>query len=268
MAFDREAYLNRIGLDGTVSPTDTGLETLHRAQVFSIPFENFDIHLGRGISLEPTVLFDKLVNRQRGGYCSELNNLFGMALDAFGFQRRPLLARVHIREDLTSRAHLLNLIHVNGRDWIADPGFGAIQLRAPMPLERDRIDTQDGQKFRLIDGGDFGTMLQFWEQDAWVDWYSFDMEHVWPIDIEMGNYFTSTHPEVFFARSRVAVQTLPAGKITLMDFCLREFSDGAMTETTLEPGQAYLNAIEDKFGIVIDEPYEALKPVGGEPAEP
>ena len=51
MEFDREAYLNQIGLDETVPPTETGLEVLHRAQVYIIPFENFDIHLGRGISL-------------------------------------------------------------------------------------------------------------------------------------------------------------------------------------------------------------------------
>ena len=57
-----------------------------------------------------------------------------------------------------------------------------------MPLERARIETQNGLKFRLIDGGDLGTMLQTLDGDIWKDWYSFDMEHVWPIDIEMSNY--------------------------------------------------------------------------------
>ncbi len=264
MDFNREAYLNRIGLNETVSATETSLADLHRAQTFSIPFENFDIHLGRGISLASQHLFNKLVNHQRGGYCFELNGLFGMALDAFGFERRPLLARVHLREEVTSRAHQLNLIHLDGQDWIADPGSGAVQLRAPMPLERDRIDTQDGLKFRMIDGGEFGTMLQFLDNEVWKDWYSFDMEHVWPIDIEIGNYFTSTHPDVFFTTSRVAVRTIPLGKITLMDFCLCEFSNGEETETILEPGPAYLKSLETKFGIVIDEPYEALKPISSE----
>ncbi len=30
----------------------------------------------------------------------------------------------------------------NGREWIADPGFGPVQLRKPIPLEHGRIDTQ------------------------------------------------------------------------------------------------------------------------------
>lgn len=264
MGFDRETYLNRIGLNETIPTTETGLEVLHRAQTFNIPFENFDIHLGHGISLEPQNLVDKMVHRQRGGYCFELNSLFGMALDAFDFERRPLLARVHLRGEPTSRTHLLNLVHLNGRDWIADPGFGVVQLRAPMPLERDRVDTQDGLNFRLIDGSDYGTMLQVLENDVWKNWYSFDMERVWPNDIEMGNYFTSTNRDVFFTMSRLAVRTIPFGKITLMDFHLREFSNDVVTETILEPGPAYLKSLETKFGIVLDEPYEALKPVGSD----
>ncbi len=90
------------------------------------------------------------------------------------------------------------------------------------------------------------------------------MEHVWPVDIEMGNYFTSTHPEVYFTQERVAVRTIPFGKITLRDFILREYASDNVTETTLEPGPAYLESLEAKFDIVLDAPYEALKPVAGD----
>ncbi len=264
MEFDREAYLNRIGLDGVMPSTEAGFNVLHRAQTLGIPFENFDIQLGRDISLSPQTLFDKMVNHRRGGYCFELNSLFGMALDAFGFERRPLLARSQRRGAPTSRTHMLNLVRLDGRDWIADPGFGPIQIREPMPLELDRVDTQDGMKFRMIDGGRFGTMMQYHEDDVWKDWYSFDMEHVWPVDIEMGNYFTSTHPDVYFTQARIAVRTVPLGNVTLRDFTLREYAGGDVKETTLEPGPAYLTSLEVNFGIVLDEPYEALKPVGRE----
>jgi N-hydroxyarylamine O-acetyltransferase len=264
MDFNREAYLDRIGLNQTISATESGLATLHRAQTFNIPFENFDIHLGRGVSLEPAALFDKLVNHLRGGYCFELNSLFGMALDAFGIERRPLLARSQRRGEPTSRTHMLNLVRMNGRDWIADPGFGPIQLRTPMPLELDRVETQEGMNYRLIDGGPFGTMAQYCENEEWKNWYSFDMEHVWPVDIELGNYFTSTHPEVYFTQTRVAVRTIPYGKITLMDFLVREYAGGEVKETMLEPGPGYLQGLETHFGIVLDVPYDAFKPVGEE----
>ena len=261
MDFDRDAYLERIDLDRSIALSEESLAAVHRAQTFSIPFENFDIHLGRGVSLEPEVLFDKLVNHQRGGYCFELNSLFGMALDAFGFTRRPLLARSQRRGAPTSRTHMLNLVSIGGREWIADPGFGPIQLRTPLPLELDRIETQDGVDFRIVNGEKFGMMLQYREGGDWRNWYSFDMEHVFPVDIEMGNYFTSTHPDIYFTQVRVAVRTVPFGKTTLMDFLLRNYAGGQVEEIIIDPGPPYLEALKEHFGIVIDVPYDALKPV-------
>ena len=67
IAFDLDGYLSRLNYSGAVRPTEDGLEALHRAQFYSIPFENFDILLGRSIVLDPPALFDKLVSRRRGG---------------------------------------------------------------------------------------------------------------------------------------------------------------------------------------------------------
>jgi len=59
--FSLDPYLARLHYSGAVQPTQDRLEALHRAQAYTIPFENFDILLGRGISLDPAVLYDKLV---------------------------------------------------------------------------------------------------------------------------------------------------------------------------------------------------------------
>ena len=80
--FALDHYLERLNYSGSLQPTEDRLEALHRAQHCTIPFENFDILLGRGISLEPAALLDKLVNSPRGGYCFELNGLYLMYIDA------------------------------------------------------------------------------------------------------------------------------------------------------------------------------------------
>ena len=67
--FDLEAYLNRVACSDAPMATEEGLESLQRAQLSTIPFENFDILLGRGISVEPEAIFDKLLYNSRGGYC-------------------------------------------------------------------------------------------------------------------------------------------------------------------------------------------------------
>lgn len=123
MAFAIDDYLERVHYSGRIEPTAKLLERIRRAQAYRIPFENFDILLGRGVSLEPTTIFDKLVRRVRGGYCFELNGLFLMALQAIGFDARSLLARVHLNGALTGRSHQLILVTVQGQEWLAESRF-------------------------------------------------------------------------------------------------------------------------------------------------
>ena len=74
--------LRGIGLTEPLPLTEHGLEALHRAQVFTIPFENFDIALNRPLDLSSAGLMRKLVETRRGGYCFEVNQLLRLALHA------------------------------------------------------------------------------------------------------------------------------------------------------------------------------------------
>lgn len=105
--FPLDEYCTRIGVPSSGMPTVDRLEELQRAQVYTIPFENLDIQLGRGIDLTPSYADDKLIRRQRGGYCFELNGLFLRALTAAGFEARALLGRVHLSGEPTGRGHQL-----------------------------------------------------------------------------------------------------------------------------------------------------------------
>ena len=260
-AFSPDAYLQRVRLSSAPRPDEHGLETLHRAQAYAIPFENFDILLGRGISLEPAALVDKLVRHRRGGYCFELNSLLLMALQAFGFKVRPLLARVHTPDGLTGRGHMLLEVTLKRRRWLADVGFGGPGLRAPIPLEVGRRARQDGQGFRLVAAKPLGISLQRREDGRWQDLYSFDLGHVVPPDIAYGNHFTSTHPRSFFTFTRVAALPLPEGRITLQNRSLRIRDAHLQTELTIDEGPQYLRALSTHFGIDLGVPYEALKPL-------
>ncbi|BBD09277.1 arylamine N-acetyltransferase family protein [Desulfovibrio ferrophilus] len=261
-AFDTTAYLKRLHLSENISPTTKGLHTLQRAHFQHIPFENFDIQLGRGVNLEPAHLYDKLVRRPRGGYCFEVNGLFLMALHAFGFEARPLLARVHLSGEPSGRGHQLALVDVDGRRWLADVGFGKNNPRGPFLLERDTVQEIGGKSIRLIDGGKFGTMLQAPVNGQWQNLYSFDMEYVCQADINYGNHYTSTHPSTFFTSARVAMKPFDGGMALLFNNRLTLDRDGQEEQIELPEGQGYLDALETYFGIELDAPYEALKPVG------
>lgn len=79
MPFDLAAYLARLGLAAPAA-TAAGLAGLQQAQLRAIAFENLDPLLGRLPDLAPDALMRKLVAGRRGGYCFELNGLFGAAL--------------------------------------------------------------------------------------------------------------------------------------------------------------------------------------------
>lgn len=266
--FDLERYLERICFNGG---TDVSLDTLtrlHYAQFHAIPFENFDILLGRGIDLAPQALFNKLVLKRRGGYCFELNGLFLQALLALGFKARALLARVHLTGTPSGRGHQLTLVTLDNRDWLADVGFGSDAPRMPIPMEWDILVTIGGKTIRLTDGGDFGTMFQARDKGGWKDLYSFDQSPVFPADIAYGNHYTSTSPDTFFTFSRVAMRPLANGMITLMDRRLKIIDNGREEVQTLPDSPAYLDAVKTHFAIELDAPYENLKPLPPDDGKP
>lgn len=259
--FGRDAYLQRVRYDGKIAPTVDTLKALHHAQLYGIPFENFDIQLGRAINLHPKAIFEKLIQKNRGGYCFELNGLFLMALKSMGFDVRALLCRVHITGTPTGRGHQIELINIDGRQWIADVGFGADTPRVPIPLELNQPTIHDGQKIRLVDAGHFGIMLQTEKDNEWIDLYSFDLSHVFSADIDYGNYFTSTHPSSLFVFARVAALPIVNGVVTLFNYTLKKVVDGNERVQELTEGQTYLDALKKHFGIELDAPYDKLRPL-------
>lgn len=263
-AFPFDAYFDRIGYSGPLTATEDVLDAIQRAQLARIPFENFDVLLGRGISLEPAALFEKLIDNSRGGYCFELNGLLLMALQSIGFEARELLARVHTSGQVSGRTHELILVMLAGRLWIADAGFGGPSLRAPIPLELDVSKAQEGESFRLIDAGRFGTMLQKRSEAQWWDLYSFDLEHVCRADVIIANHFTSTSPLSHFTDTPVAALHTPAGKTTLRDRTLRRIENGVESVLEFPEGPAFMTALETHFGIVLD-PSDAVRLASGTP---
>ena len=82
---DLDAYLGRIDYTGPRTPTYDALTGILQAHIASIPFESFDVLLGRPIRLDPEGLQAKIVTGRRGGYCFEHASLMYAALEAIGF---------------------------------------------------------------------------------------------------------------------------------------------------------------------------------------
>ena len=261
MEFPLDEYCQRTGAASTGAASLELLEEMQRTQLYAMPFENFDIQLGRGIDLSPEHLIDKLIRHRRGGYCFELNGLFLSALRSIGFEARPLLARVHVGGEPTGRGHQLSLVTLSGREWIADVGFGGACPRAPIPLEHGIESIQGHQTFRLAPH-ELGYMLQLKLPDGeWQNLYSFDLTPVVPSDITYGNHFTSTHPSSFFTSARVAVRSTPEGQSRLFNFNVTTLAAGEELTEQLPDNDTYLAELRTRFGIDLDAEYSDLQTV-------
>ncbi len=261
--FDTDTYLARVGLSAAPQTSEDGLRQLHNAQFFSIPFENLDIQLGRGINLAAAHLVRKLVGQARGGYCFELNGLMLMALREFGFKARPLLARVHLQTPPSGRTHQVNCVEMGDRLWLVDVGFGAGGPRRPLPLQQGCAGEGPGWAYRLERREPWGWLLQTLVDGQWRDSYSFDLGHVTAEDIAVSNHYTSTAPGIEFTQARVASAPRPRGRVSLFNFTLTEIQDGQKSSREIAPGQDYLDVLSNEFGIELGVPYADLR----QPAE-
>lgn len=256
-SFDLDAYLARIATKAPPAADADGLAAVQRGHRLTIPFENLDVTLGRGISLDPAHVFDKLVHRRRGGYCFEQNSLFLRALHALGFEARPLLARVRLMatEEMPPRTHTLNLVRIDGQDWIADAGFGG-SYTPPIPLaDGSTAIAPDGAAFRLSRDERHGWMLER-QGEPGADWhpqYSFMLDEVSPADLEMSNHWTATRPDTRFTTLTIVSLCLPTGFAALTDRHYSRRAGDQAVEADIESAKAYRLRLNFVFGIALDE---------------
>jgi N-hydroxyarylamine O-acetyltransferase len=151
------------------------LRQIHRAHLFSVPFENLDIHLGRKIVCDEDDFLHKIVNERRGGFCYELNGAFASLLRGLGFQVTLLSARVARSDggDSPEYDHLTLRVDLD-EPWLVDVGFGDSFLEA-LRLKATVEQPQIGRMYRLREvEGVFG--LEVMADDKWRREYSFTLQ--------------------------------------------------------------------------------------------
>ncbi|HSS40782.1 MAG TPA: arylamine N-acetyltransferase [Polyangia bacterium] len=253
MSLDVGAYLDRIRWGGDTRPTFGTLAGLLRAHMLAIPFENLDVLLGRGVRVDLEGVQEKLVRNRRGGYCFEQGTLFAAALEAIGFEVHRHLARVtlFVPRAQAPRTHMFLTVALPEGTFVVDPGFGGLAADVPLPI--DAAPEHQPSVTHRIDKEGGGRVLRALSDGQWVDaWFStLEVEH--PVDFEMGNHFTATHPSSQFV-NRVLLRALtPDGRVTVMnrDATIRKNGAAPVSRTLDRPAlRALLN---EHFGFDLPE---------------
>jgi N-hydroxyarylamine O-acetyltransferase len=228
--FDLDAYLRRVECGTRVCPDFATLTALHRAHLGAIPFENLEIQMGGSIQLGIHALQAKMVQRRRGGYCFEQNTLFAAALEAIGFD--PLTCEARVRHGMSGgirpRTHMVLVVPCEDRQWLVDVGFGGDGILEPVALHEGPTN-QGGFTYRILADGPLLVLQRAaFGEGGWEDLYAFRPEPVYPVDFEVANWFTSTHPSSPFVNNVTAQRTLADARHVLRNLTYTTSRSGAI----------------------------------------
>lgn len=245
------AYLDRIGCD---VPADGSVECLARLQechLHKVPYENFDILNRVPISLHTDAIYDKIVTRRRGGYCFELNALFGWLLRELGYSVTDLFARFWRDEPNPppKRRHHVLLVTVGEESYLCDVGVGGIVPRRPIRMEEGLEQQQGDECYRMEKDDYFGWVLCERKRGEWNRIYSFTEEPQLPGDFVMASYWCENSPDsIFIQNPMVAIRTAE-GRNTIAGDEFRIFTADGVRTLVPQTKEAYNEALRTYFGI-------------------
>ncbi|XP_012718394.2 arylamine N-acetyltransferase, pineal gland isozyme NAT-10 [Fundulus heteroclitus] len=265
-------YLSRIGFAGPSDvPSLELLRSVHTRHLLSVPFEDLTVHSGGRVSLDLPVLYDKIVNQRRGGFCFENNSLFSWLLTQLGFRVTVLSGQV--RNSITGLYgppydHLILMVRLDGKRWLCDVGFGVPGFSVPLSLETCGPQEQGHRVYRLRRDSDSDMRFLEWQKEEnrgedgeWTEIYKFTLE---PRRLEefaeMCQYHQSSPSSIFFCKS-LCMLLKPGGRLTYIGRRLitttfpSEATGGVLETTTRELEDEEIPAVlAQHFGIVLPSP--------------
>jgi N-hydroxyarylamine O-acetyltransferase len=139
------------------------------------------------------------------------------------------------------------LVREGGERRLADVGFGGGSILRSLPMEPGPMVDQFGWGFRLVDD-DGARVVQTLRPRGWIDLYAFTFEPQYPVDFEMANHFTSTHPSSPFTRTLTAQLCAPERSLILRGRKLIEETPTGETASEVRDDEL-LDVLAERFTL-------------------
>ena len=256
-----ERYLRLLGV-AAGPPSAEHLETLVRAHLTRVPFENVSKLLQRraGQRRLPTddAWLDGIEHHGFGGTCYPNNSNLHRLLVGLGYDARLCGADMSAPD-----VHLVVLVHVDGRELLADVGYAA-PFFAPLPRDlagdhevvfgRDRfvLRPQDAHGRSRLDQYRDGERIHGY----FVNPRARTLEHF--ADVIADSYTD----RAAFMNSVLVVRFWPGRMVRLHNQTVIEVIQGRVTVRSLEGRGQIPEEVEERFGISASLVSEALATVG------
>jgi N-hydroxyarylamine O-acetyltransferase len=257
---DVAGYLRRLGIDDPGPPTAANLDALHRAHVERIPYEAIEIQLGRPTTVDPHEAAERIITRQRGGYCYHLNGAFSLLLHELGYDVTWHRGGVQNRSDpepvRATGNHLA--LTVTGLpsdenpdgEWFVDAGLGDA-LHRPLPLSEGRYE--QGPFTYALRPSDTEPGGWHFDHDPSGSFIGMDFRptEATQQDFQARHHYLSTSPDSPFVRT-CSIQKRDATGVDALTGCVLHRIPGGEA-TTLDTEDEWFGAIRAVFGMPLDD---------------
>ncbi|MBS7544005.1 arylamine N-acetyltransferase family protein [Ancylobacter oerskovii] len=258
-----EAYLARIGEERPGSLDICSLSKLHRAHLMNFTWEALDAFMGWPSSIAPASAFAKMVEGRRGGWCYEMNGLFGAALAALGFRVTRLCGGVDREKlgDLAVGNHLTLRVDLD-RPYLAEVGV-ADAIIEPVPLAVGSI-SQRGFDFSIVpvEGG----WLRFNNHHRGIA-KSVDFRPDYSDEAGMAatQDWLMRDPGSPFTNALAVFRHTADGYVALQNDCLRHVTASGVSEQRITSADHLADTFETVFKLDIPRPrrvWERIRAIG------
>lgn len=221
-----DCYLKRINFPTSPNVDLKTLVALQNFHLKSIPFENLDIHFNNPVILHIDNIYDKIVNKNRGGFCYELNGLFFYLLQQIGFEVKMISAEVFEKNGVYSADfdHMGIIANIGDQSYLVDVGFGKFSF-SPLKIDIGKeINDEFGTFTFRQDRGYF--IICEMENGEIIPQYRFRQDERKLSDFENMCKFHQTNPNSHFKQNLVVSIVTETGRNTLSRNQFKRTSNG------------------------------------------
>lgn len=243
----------RIGISPFVPISFEMLDHVLEKTAFTIPFENTNIIFGNPYKISKESLVKKILLKNEGGLCYELNPIFYFFLLENGFNVRLVRGVVYNQQPQrwspTGRTHTAILLTHNDQNYLIDTGFGVNLPLKPVPLAGQVIESANGE-FRIVpvvnEFGDYILELKLRHKDSdWKIGYCFDSNK--PVKDLSGldeiQQVIIIHPDSSFNKHPLITKHKNNGHIILTDSSFTQYMKGEATKEDIDEKTFKENAL-------------------------
>ncbi|MBM7651971.1 arylamine N-acetyltransferase family protein [Neobacillus cucumis] len=254
-------FLHRIGVPTTENVTFENLSSILEKTAREIPFENLCVIKNRTTDITKENLVNKILNRNEGGLCYELNTIFYLFLVENGFNANLFQGvtsdPINQQWSKTGRTHVVIIITYNAQQYLVDTGFGGNLPLKPVPLNGDTVKSSNGE-FRVEktnhEYGDYVLYMKLkHKHDDWKLGYAFDTTKVVKNLSELNEVqkIILEHPASRFNKKPLVTRLTERGNIILTDTSFTEWIDGKVQTKEIDKTM-FNELIKGNFGMDAD----------------